>query len=184
MEYLSQMNFIHRDLSARNCLLSDDMRAVVSDFGLSKELIDKTYYKSYSSGDIPVRWMAIESITQRKYSTSSDVWSYGVLVWELMTRGEYPYKDIDKWYLIPFFLQQNKRLTKPAEGDPDIYQLCLDCWHLNPLLRPNFSDIVVKVSDMRSIIFTCIDSDSDYDYDYNSDDSGYYLTFKTVAYRK
>src|SRR5690242_9556913 len=96
MEYLSDNGFIHHDLAARNCLLDHNLVVKVSDFGLTKHIMDKTYYRSQTQTHFPIKWMAIESLEHNIYTVKTDVWSYGVLVWELMTGGETPYKNYNR----------------------------------------------------------------------------------------
>ena len=143
MNYLSMNQFIHRDLAARNCLLDQDFRVKVSDFGLTKHIMDKTYYKCRSlTKAIPIKWMAIESIEHNIFSTKTDVWSFGVLLWELFTRGETPYKSIRYYHLI-HYLNSGHRLDKPIDCPQEFYDLCLKCWNKEPELRPEFSEILV-----------------------------------------
>lgn len=95
MDYLSRKDIIHRDLAARNCLLDENMTLKIADFGLAKH-IESAYekaesYKTQTHFKLPIRWMALESLKERTFTVKSDVWSYGVLVWEIMTRGKRPY---------------------------------------------------------------------------------------------
>merc|ERR1719394_488356 len=91
MEYLGSMKCVHRDLAARNVLVSSDLVVKIADFGLARDVNKNDYYKKIGDGWLPVRWMAPEALFQRRYSTQSDVWSFGVLLWEIMTLGASPY---------------------------------------------------------------------------------------------
>ena len=98
MDYLSGQKFVHRDLAARNCMLDSDLTAKVADFGLSRDIYEREYYSSDNKKcKLPVKWMAPESLEKGTYNTKTDVWSYGVVVWELLTRGVTPYPDVDNW---------------------------------------------------------------------------------------
>lgn len=91
MEYLSSHHYVHRDLAARNCLVSDHLTVKIADFGLSRDVYSSDYYRVQSKSLLPVRWMPSESILYGRFSTESDVWSFGVLLWEIFTYGMQPY---------------------------------------------------------------------------------------------
>ena len=149
MEYLSNLNFVHRDLAARNCLLDQDLVAIVSDFGLTK---DQAYYTIETNTKLPAKWMAIESLDPetRLFSRKSDVWSYGVLVWELMTRGEDPYgNDFFDVATHLLCLKNGYRLPKPELCPESVYELLLKCWSAKRKDRPSFMEILL---DLDSIL--------------------------------
>lgn len=140
MEFLEGLGCVHRDLAARNCLLDDQLRAKVTDFGLSRELYRKVYYQQVHPRQLPVRWMAYETLTLGKSSSKSDVWSYGVLLWEVFTLCDVPYQDLPGGREIVAFLDVGGRLSKPA-GCPDgMYQLMQQCWEDSPDRRVSFAD--------------------------------------------
>lgn len=138
MKYLEQKQCLHRDLAARNCLVNDDQIVKISDFGMSRE--QEQYVVSASHTQIPIKWTAPEAITFGIYTSASDVWSFGILVWEVFSLGSLPYPGltnlqardkVDEGYRMP-----------PPEGVPDsIYSLMLQCWQHEPRERPNFQDI-------------------------------------------
>ncbi|XP_038068801.1 angiopoietin-1 receptor-like [Patiria miniata] len=153
MEHLSNTGIIHRDLAARNILLSEDLTAKVSDFGLSR---GEEIYVQKSSTGIPVRWLAIESLTRRVYKSKSDVWSFGILLWEIVTFGSTPYPGIDNKSLVHRLLD-GYRMPKPENCADEIYDVMLKCWHVQPSNRPSFSELVEILEEM-----TCNPDVNDY----------------------
>jgi len=144
MTYLSSRNFIHRDLAARNCMVNSDGVVKVADFGLSHDLFDDDYYRSESDKPLPIKWLAVECITEKKYSEKSDVWSFGILMWEVLTRGEQPYPDMKKEQ-VKEHVQKGGRLIKPAHVPAEIYSLMTDCWQHTPADRPSFRDVTHRL---------------------------------------
>uniref|UniRef100_A0A8C5CDM6 receptor protein-tyrosine kinase n=1 Tax=Gadus morhua TaxID=8049 RepID=A0A8C5CDM6_GADMO len=150
MKYLSEMNYVHRDLAARNILVNSNLVCKVSDFGLSRYLQDDTSDPSYTSslgGKIPVRWTAPEAIAYRKFTSASDVWSYGVVMWEVMSFGERPYWDMSNQDVINA-IEQDYRLPPPMDCPSALHQLMLDCWQKDRNARPRFTDIVSTLDKM------------------------------------
>lgn len=148
MAYLSNLKFVHRDLAARNCMLDENLVVKIADFGLSRDIYESDYYSSDNMRTkLPVKWMALESLETRVYSTKTDVWSYGVLLWELMTRGVVPYPDVDNFDLYSY-LAEGRRMTRTRYCPVILYKIMLSCWERNPTLRPTFNELVVKVSDV------------------------------------
>ncbi|XP_066027769.1 ephrin type-A receptor 4 [Pocillopora verrucosa] len=142
MKYLSEMNFVHRDLAARNILVSEGLVCKVADFGLSRELEDSAY--ETKGGKIPVRWTALEAIEYRKFTPASDVWSYGVLLWEIMSFAERPYWDWGN-YEVMERVKSGYRLPPPMNCPKVIHQVMLNCWNAERNKRPKFSEIVKKL---------------------------------------
>ncbi|XP_048025344.1 ephrin type-B receptor 3-like isoform X5 [Megalobrama amblycephala] len=144
MKYLSDMNYVHRDLAARNILVNSNLVCKVSDFGLSRFLEDDPTDPTYTSslgGKIPIRWTAPEAIAYRKFTSASDVWSYGIVMWEVMSYGERPYWDMSNQDVINA-VEQDYRLPPPMDCPTALHQLMLDCWVKERNLRPKFSQIV------------------------------------------
>ncbi|XP_015282747.1 PREDICTED: tyrosine-protein kinase receptor UFO [Gekko japonicus] len=137
MEYLSSKNFIHRDLAARNCMLNESMTACVADFGLSKKIYNGDYYRQGRISKMPVKWIAIESLADRVYTIKSDVWSFGVTMWEIATRGQTPYPGVENSEIYDY-LRQGNRLKQPIDCLDGLYELMMSCWALNPRDRPSF----------------------------------------------
>uniref|UniRef100_A0AAY4CX30 Ephrin type-B receptor 3 n=1 Tax=Denticeps clupeoides TaxID=299321 RepID=A0AAY4CX30_9TELE len=144
MKYLSDMNYVHRDLAARNILVNSNLVCKVSDFGLSRFLEDDPTDPTYTSslgGKIPIRWTAPEAIAYRKFTSASDVWSYGIVMWEVMSYGERPYWDMSNQDVINA-VEQDYRLPPPMDCPTALHQLMLDCWVKERNLRPKFAQIV------------------------------------------
>ncbi|KAK1140131.1 ephrin type-B receptor 2-like isoform X3 [Acipenser oxyrinchus oxyrinchus] len=150
MKYLSDMNYVHRDLAARNILVNSNLVCKVSDFGLSRFLEDDTSDPTYTSalgGKIPIRWTAPEAIQYRKFTSASDVWSYGIVMWEVMSYGERPYWDMTNQDVINA-IEQDYRLPPPMDCPSALHQLMLDCWQKDRNNRPKFSQIVNTLDKM------------------------------------
>ena len=139
MVYLSLLGFVHRDLASRNILLDKDLTPKITDFGLSRET-EEDFYRVQTGGKIPVRWTAPEAILYRKFNTASDMWSFGVLMWEVMSYGQTPYGDTDNFTIMDE-LQKGYRLPAPDNCPSVIYTLMLSCWNKLPEQRPSFTDI-------------------------------------------
>ncbi|KAJ7419955.1 hepatocyte growth factor receptor isoform X3 [Willisornis vidua] len=151
MKYLASKKFVHRDLAARNCMLDEKFTVKVADFGLARDVYDKEYYSVHNKtgAKLPVKWMALESLQTQKFTTKSDVWSFGVLLWELMTRGAPPYPDVNS-FDITVYLLQGRRLLQPEYCPDPLYEVMLKCWHPKPEMRPAFSELVSNISTIFS----------------------------------
>lgn len=134
MRYLSEMNYIHRDLAARNILVNKELVCKVADFGLSREIDTDSYEYTTKGGKIPIRWTAPEACNFRKYSCASDVWSYGVLAWEVLSYGERPYWSWENKDVIRA-IQEHYRLPPPPNCADCMYKLMLRCWQEDRNLR-------------------------------------------------
>lgn len=139
MSYLESRNYIHRDLAARNCLVGDNNLVKVADFGLARLMRDDTY-TAHAGAKFPIKWTAPEGLAYNKFSTKSDVWAFGVLLWEIATYGMSPYPGID---LTDVFhkLESNYRMERPPGCPPEVYDLMRQCWHWNAHDRPTFKNI-------------------------------------------
>ncbi|XP_018600406.1 tyrosine-protein kinase SYK isoform X2 [Scleropages formosus] len=145
MKYLEEHNFVHRDLAARNVLLVTQHYAKISDFGLSKALAEEeNYYKAKTHGKWPVKWYAPECINYFKFSSKSDVWSFGVLMWEAYSLGQKPYKGM-KGNEVLQMIESGERMVAPANCPPEIYDLMKACWTYKPDERPGFSTVELRL---------------------------------------
>ncbi|KJE96215.1 proto-oncogene tyrosine-protein kinase FYN [Capsaspora owczarzaki ATCC 30864] len=149
MEYLGTLHFVHRDLAARNCLVGQGMVVKIADFGLSRELASENdYYRMQTRGKLPVKWMAPETMTFRKFSTMSDVWSFGVTAWECSTYGAPPYGKMDGRDTLAH-VEAGGRLPKPEQCSADLYNLMMSCWDMSPEKRPTFAQLVKALAALQ-----------------------------------
>jgi len=140
MLYLQSKKFVHRDLAARNILLSSKYQTKISDFGLSRVVGEKNYYRASKGGRWPVKWYAPECINYGTFSHASDVWSYGVVLWEMYSYGKQPYKDKTGAQTVEYIESQH-RLPQPEKATDDVYDIMLQCWAYKPADRPAFMDL-------------------------------------------
>ncbi|XP_028922257.1 fibroblast growth factor receptor 1 isoform X7 [Ornithorhynchus anatinus] len=141
MEYLASKKCIHRDLAARNVLVTEDNVMKIADFGLARDIHHIDYYKKTTNGRLPVKWMAPEALFDRIYTHQSDVWSFGVLLWEIFTLGGSPYPGVPVEELFKL-LKEGHRMDKPSNCTNDLYMMMRDCWHAVPSQRPTFKQLV------------------------------------------
>ncbi|XP_029031142.1 tyrosine-protein kinase Mer [Betta splendens] len=144
MEYLSGRNFLHRDLAARNCMLRDDMTVCVADFGLSKKIYSGDYYRQGRIAKMPVKWIAVESLADRVFTIKSDVWAFGVTMWEIATRGMTPYPGIPNHEIYDHLVEGN-RLKQPPDCLDELYEIMYSCWRADPLDRPSFAQLCERL---------------------------------------
>ncbi|XP_004611577.1 fibroblast growth factor receptor 4 isoform X2 [Sorex araneus] len=141
MQYLESRKCIHRDLAARNVLVTEDNVMKIADFGLARGVHHIDYYKKTSNGRLPVKWMAPEALFDRVYTHQSDVWSFGILLWEIFTLGGAPYPGIPVEELFSL-LREGHRMDRPPNCPPELYGLMRECWHAAPSQRPTFKQLV------------------------------------------
>ncbi|XP_065897512.1 uncharacterized protein [Dysidea avara] len=149
MEYLGGKGIIHRDLACRNVLVGENNAMKIADFGLSKHLYDDPVYVKNQDGKLPIRWMAIEAILERKYSVQSDVWSFGIVIWEIFTFGGYPYPSLTNIEVVDAILK-GYRMECPSNYlcPPELYALAERCWYADPEQRPSFNTLTSEISNM------------------------------------
>ncbi|ESN90991.1 hypothetical protein HELRODRAFT_90657, partial [Helobdella robusta] len=146
MNYLEQKGIVHRDLAARNILVHNKSQVKITDFGLAKLLNCEEYYLA-TGGKMPIKWIALESIEHRVFTHKSDVWSYGVTLWELFTSGDRPYDNI-KAIDMAQYLENGNRLSQPPICTIDVYMLMVKCWLVHAESRPSFAELETEFSIM------------------------------------
>ncbi|KJH41288.1 hypothetical protein DICVIV_12740 [Dictyocaulus viviparus] len=154
MKHLHLCRSVHCDLAARNCMLDADLNIKIGDFGLCRRVSDESdaYKPSHKHRDVPFPWMAPETIRSETFTFQNDVWAYGVVLWELTTRGLTPYAG-KKGIEILEFLQANNRLEMPEYCPPMLYnQIMLACWHVDPEQRPTFAGLVILLENLISFM--------------------------------
>ncbi|XP_067145465.1 tyrosine-protein kinase ABL1 isoform X3 [Centruroides vittatus] len=139
MSYLESHSFIHRDLAARNCLVGENHLVKVADFGLARLMRDDTY-TAHAGAKFPIKWTAPEGLAYNKFSTKSDVWAFGILLWEIATYGMSPYPGVDLTDVY-HMLESGYRMECPPGCPPRVYELMRQCWLWDPMERPTFKDI-------------------------------------------
>ncbi|KAL7389242.1 hypothetical protein ABVT39_000342 [Epinephelus coioides] len=144
MDFLSSRNCVHRDLAARNVLVCEGKLVKICDFGLARDLTKDQDYVARGNSFLPVKWMSPESIFQNIYSSQSDVWSYGVLLWEIFSLGGSPYPDLPMTQEFYSSLKRGYRMSRPDHASHNIYDLMRQCWEEKPQSRPSFSSLVVS----------------------------------------
>ncbi|XP_076021053.1 platelet-derived growth factor receptor beta [Genypterus blacodes] len=148
MEFLASKNCVHRDLAARNVLICEGKLVKICDFGLARDIMHDSNYISKGSTFLPLKWMAPESIFHNLYTTLSDVWSFGILLWEIFTLGGTPYPDLPMNELFYSALKRGYRMTKPTHASEEVYEVMKKCWDEKFEKRPEFSFLVHSVGNM------------------------------------
>lgn len=140
MAYLAAMKFVHRDLAARNCMVSEDLTVKIGDFGMTRDIYETDYYRKGTKGLLPVRWMAPESLKDGVFSSSSDVWSYGVVLWEMATLASQPYQGRSNEEVLRYVIGGG--IMERPENCPDkLYTLMMYCWNHKYAKRPSFLEL-------------------------------------------
>ena len=142
MEYLASQRVMHGDLACRNVLLADNNVIKICDFGLAKDIYKTDTYRKKTDGPLPVKWMAIESLQDRIFSTQSDVWSFGIVLWEIFSLGHTPYPGMVPNETFYNRLLDGYRMDKPSLCPNSIYSTMLKCWNGKPEKRPSFNKLV------------------------------------------
>ncbi|NXQ70125.1 INSR protein, partial [Quiscalus mexicanus] len=139
MAYLNAKKFVHRDLAARNCMVAEDFTVKIGDFGMTRDIYETDYYRKGGKGLLPVRWMAPESLKDGVFTTYSDVWSFGVVLWEISSLAEQPYQGLSNEQVLKFVMDGGY-LDQP-DNCPERLLMQM-CWQYNPKMRPTFIEII------------------------------------------
>uniref|UniRef100_A0A914E0H7 Protein kinase domain-containing protein n=1 Tax=Acrobeloides nanus TaxID=290746 RepID=A0A914E0H7_9BILA len=151
MQYIAWKQMAHRDLAARNILLTDSYKAKIADFGLCCTFDDSLTYQASRQKKLPMKWLSIEAISKRQFSEKSDVWSFGVLMYEIFSGGKVPYTTMSNDEMLEF-LQEGNRLSCPEETPEEVYEIMLQCWNQEPVNRPTFEEMVEKFRNMLNMV--------------------------------
>ncbi|XP_041696623.1 tyrosine-protein kinase RYK isoform X2 [Coregonus clupeaformis] len=151
MSYLARREVIHKDLAARNCVIDDSMQVKICDNALSRDLFPTDYHCLGDNENRPVRWMALESLLNNDFSTASDVWAFGVTLWELMTLGQTPYVDIDPFEMAAY-LKDGYRIAQPINCPDELFAVMACCWALDPEERPKFQQLVQCLTEFHAAL--------------------------------
>ncbi|XP_041048867.1 mast/stem cell growth factor receptor Kit-like [Carcharodon carcharias] len=149
MDFLSSRNCIHRDLAARNILLTEGRIAKICDFGLARDIMNDSNYIVKGNARLPVKWMAPESIFDCVYTVQSDVWSYGILLWEIFSLGSSPYPGIPVDTRFYKLIRSGFQMDRPSSATPGLYDIMTKCWNLEPTDRPTFDQVVKLINKQR-----------------------------------
>ncbi|XP_017847643.2 insulin-like receptor [Drosophila busckii] len=152
MAYLSAKKFVHRDLAARNCMVADDLTVKIGDFGMTRDIYETDYYRKGTKGLLPVRWMPPESLRDGVYSSASDVFSYGVVLWEMATLASQPYQGLSNEQVLRYVIEGG--IMQRPENCPELlHRLMHRCWHHRPTARPTFLEIIAYLEQLSDPLF-------------------------------
>ncbi|XP_017772615.1 PREDICTED: insulin-like receptor [Nicrophorus vespilloides] len=155
MAYLAAKKFVHRDLAARNCMVAEDLTVKIGDFGMTRDIYETDYYRKGTKGLLPVRWMAPESLKDGVFTSNSDVWSYGVVLWEMATLASQPYQGLSNDQVLRYVIDGG--IMERPENCPDkLYNLMRFCWKHKPSDRPTFINLCKMLLDDSSQTFSQI----------------------------
>jgi len=159
LKYLSSLKYVHRDLASRNCLVHAEKTVKIGDFGMTRPMYDNDYYKFNKRGMFPVRWMAPESLTDGIFGTFSDIWSYGVLLYEIMTFGSFPYQGLSNRQVLNY-VKAGNTITIPRGCPQKLQETLKSCWSYDSRDRPTIDDLIVTFELNPALIVACLDAPS------------------------
>ncbi|KAL9927501.1 uncharacterized protein ACN427_000908 isoform 2-T5 [Glossina fuscipes fuscipes] len=156
LDYLAQQKYVHRDIACRNCLVNAKRVVKIGDFGMARPTYESDYYRFNHKGMLPVRWMAPESLALGMFTPFSDVWGFGVVLFEIITFGSFPYQGLTNGEVLQF-VKNGKTLRMPADAKPQLKGLIRACWNRNPKKRPAASEIVKYITNYPRLLTPCLD---------------------------
>jgi len=148
VQYLHQQNVVHKDLATRNCVIGDHLHVKLTDMALSRDFFPNDYHCLGDNENRPIKWMAIESINRREFSNASDVWSFGVVLWEITTLAQQPYAEIDP-FEVSHVLKDGYRLTQPVNCPDELYAIMAYCWAASVRKRPAAPQLYRELHDFH-----------------------------------
>ncbi|KAK9758841.1 WIF domain [Popillia japonica] len=146
--YLHSQCLCHKDIATRNCVIDDKLQVKITDSALSRDLFPDDYCCLYDNENRPVKWLAIETLLHKQFTAASDLWSFGVLLWELTTLAQQPYPDIDFFEMVNY-LETGYRLQQPLSCPDELFSVMKCCWFANPLERPTFAQLLTYLQDFH-----------------------------------
>ena len=149
MKFLFEKKVVHRDIACRNILLTDELVPKIADFGLARKIDVTAHYIVNKNRLLPVKWMSMESLAEGRFTTASDTWSYGVLLWEICTLADEPYPEVSPYDILEYLLDGN-RMSRPNNCSIEIFSIMENCWQEDPKERPSFNDIYNSLENMLS----------------------------------
>ncbi|EHB06075.1 Tyrosine-protein kinase RYK [Heterocephalus glaber] len=151
MSYLARREVIHKDLAARNCVTDDTLQVKITDNAFSRDLFPMDYHCLGDNENRPVRWMALQSLVNNEFSSASDVWAFGVTLWELMTLGQMPYVDIDPFEMATY-LKDDYRIAQLINCPDELFAVMACCWALDPEERLKFQQLVQCLTELHTAL--------------------------------
>lgn len=149
VQYLHRKRLVHRDLAARNCVVDDDLRVQITDNALARDLFPQDYHCLGDNENRPIKWLAIESLLSKTFTTASDVWAFGVLLWELTTLAQQPYVEVDPFEMASY-LRDGYRLAQPINCPDELFAVMAYCWAMSAEERPTFSQLIICLQDFHT----------------------------------
>lgn len=175
MKYLASQNHVHRDLACRNCLIKSDLTVKIGDFGMSRNLYSREYYRVKGQAILPVRWMPPEALVYGTFSVEGDVWSFGVVMWEVFSFALQPYYGRTNEEVTEA-IRHGKILNRPDDCPNETYSLMKECWNMEPKSRPTFEELFSELCYLHKCSEMDCKSEASDDLSYNSDDSDAFLS--------
>ncbi|XP_061168737.1 insulin-like growth factor 1 receptor [Saccostrea echinata] len=157
LRYIHDLKYVHRDLACRNCLVHSSGRVKIGDFGMTRPIIESDYYRFTKKGMLPVRWMSPESLSDGLFTAKSDMWSYGVLLFEIVTFGSFPYQGLSNSQVVEY-VKAGSRLMLPRQCPDELCTFIYSCLAYEPCDRPDTGDIIDQLLKQPDFLIPCLDA--------------------------